>query len=244
MYTMDGRVAFSQINERGYLSIEGILNCLQDCCTFHSEDVGYTVRGLADAHRGWFVTSWQIQVTDLPAHGDCYVVRTMPTDVRGMIGERYFAVENPEGTHTYFRAKSLWVYMDTQKARPARIPEGMAEAYTIDPVPEGTWGSRKIALAENLEEVYHFQVSNWQLDTNHHMNNKRYVEQSSALLPPDFRLGGMRIEYKKQAVLGDVVHVKRADLPNGMQIQMLNDAGELYFVMDFYRSNEDEICSN
>ncbi|MBQ1640855.1 MAG: acyl-[Lachnospiraceae bacterium] len=239
MYRMDGRVAFSDINERGYLSIVGILDYLQDCCTFHSEDVGYPVERLKEEHRGWFVTSWQIKVHDLPKHGERIAVLTMPTQVRGMIGERYFLIQDAEGTHTYIEVKSLWVFMDTAQYKPTRAPEGMAEAFCLDEAPEGTWGPRKIALGENAKEVYTFTVANWQLDTNHHMNNKRYVEQAVTLLPPDFRIGGMRIEYKKQATLGDVVHVKQVELENGIQVWLCDDADDLYFIMDFYRNDEE-----
>ena len=239
MYQTQGRVGFSQINERGYLSMTGILDYLQDCCTFHSEDVGYRVEDLKRENRGWFVTSWIIKVHDLPKHGEYITVTTKPTQARGMLGERYFTIDSAEGDHCYIEVKSLWVYMDTEHYRPARVPEGMAEAFGLGEVPDGEWGSRKIALAEEAEEVYCFEVANWQLDTNHHMNNKRYVEQSVALVPQDFRVGGMRIEYKKQATLGDVIHVKRAALADGIQIQLCDDAGELYFVMDFYRSKED-----
>ena len=239
MYRMDGRVAFSQINERGYLSTVGILDYLQDCCTFHSEDVGYPVEDLVRQHRGWFVTSWQIKVHDLPKHGERIVIRTLPTLARGMLGERFFFIDNADESHTFIEVKSLWVYMDTEQYKPVRVPDGMAEAYALDPVPEGEWGSRKISLATDVAEVYDFEVANWQLDTNHHMNNKRYVEQALMLLPSDFRIGGMRIEYKKQATLGDRIHVRQGMLDNGMQVQLCDDTGELYFVMDFYRSNEE-----
>ena len=111
MYQTQGRVAFSQINERGYLSMVGILDYLQDCCTFHSEDVGFRVEDLVRAHRGWFVTSWQIKVHDLPKHGEYITVRTIPTQARGMIGERFFTIDAAEGDHCYIEAKSLWVFV-------------------------------------------------------------------------------------------------------------------------------------
>ena len=39
-YKLEGRVRYSEIGEKGYLSLPGILNYFQDCCTFHSESVG------------------------------------------------------------------------------------------------------------------------------------------------------------------------------------------------------------
>ena len=40
MYCFDSRVRYSETDERGRLSLTGILNYLQDCSTFQSEDLG------------------------------------------------------------------------------------------------------------------------------------------------------------------------------------------------------------
>ncbi len=40
MYTFTSRVRFSETDENGKLSLAGIMNYLQDCSVFHSEDVG------------------------------------------------------------------------------------------------------------------------------------------------------------------------------------------------------------
>ena len=43
------------------------------------------------------------------------------------------------------------------------------------------------------------------IDTNHHVNNGQYVQMAMELLPDDFRISQMRAEYKKAALLGDMV---------------------------------------
>ena len=39
MYTFDSRVRYSETDEEGNLSVVGIMNYLQDCSTFQSEDL-------------------------------------------------------------------------------------------------------------------------------------------------------------------------------------------------------------
>ena len=46
------------------------------------------------------------------------------------------------------------------------------------------------------------------LDTNRHVNNAQYVAIARELLPVDFALGELRVEYRKAAVLGDVMYPK------------------------------------
>lgn len=39
-YSFDGRIRYSEIGEDGCLTLPGVLNYFQDCCTFHSESIG------------------------------------------------------------------------------------------------------------------------------------------------------------------------------------------------------------
>ena len=53
-------------------------------------------------------------------------------------------------------------------------------------------------------------VARHHLDTNHHVNNAQYVEIAREFLP-ELKIGEIRVEYKKAAVLGDVItpHISR-----------------------------------
>ena len=51
MYTFTSRVRFSETDENGKLSLAGIMNYLQDCRVFHSEDVGNRTDVLNKRHR-------------------------------------------------------------------------------------------------------------------------------------------------------------------------------------------------
>lgn len=57
-------------------------------------------------------------------------------------------------------------------------------------------------------------VGKHHIDTNHHVNNAQYVEIAREVLPDHFEVSELRIEYKKAAVLGDIVmpHVSRTDV--------------------------------
>ena len=63
MYQMDARVRYSEVDETHRIKLESVLDYFQDCCTFHSEDVGggleflkgqkrVAVSFLADRHKG------------------------------------------------------------------------------------------------------------------------------------------------------------------------------------------------
>ena len=79
MYALHSRVRYSEADEKGRLSVSGIMNYLQDCCTMQAEDLGVGLSYLAEHHIGWFVTSYQIKLLkEMPMVGESIVVKTWP----------------------------------------------------------------------------------------------------------------------------------------------------------------------
>ena len=234
MYFYKTRIRYSEVGGDGRLTIVGLVNHLQDCATFHSEDTGFGLQWLMERHHGWFVTSYHIRMEDMPMMGEEVIVSTFPVSVRGMIGERHYTVTSADGKHMYARAKSIWVYMDIAESKPSRIPDGMAEAYGKDEPPtDEDWGSRKIRQMEDREPVYDFTVSHLFIDSNHHMNNAYYIEAARKALPDDASVNDIRIEYRSPAKLGDTVHVELAKDGEKSQVFLLSDDGTVYSVVEF-----------
>ena len=79
--------------------------------------------------------------------------------------------------------------------------------YELSPKLEMKYSPRKIAVpdagGEAAEEI---TVRLHHLDTNQHMNNAQYVHFAVMYLPAEAEIRELRVEYKKQAMLGD--HIK------------------------------------
>ena len=69
MYTFNSRVRYSETDEGGCLSVSGIINYMQDCSTFQSEDCGVGVGYLEASHKAWLLSSWQIMIDRYPGLG-------------------------------------------------------------------------------------------------------------------------------------------------------------------------------
>ena len=64
-YSFESRVRFSEIGEDGCLTLPGVLDYFQDCCTFHAESVGLGGDVLKARDRAWVLSSWQVIVDDI-----------------------------------------------------------------------------------------------------------------------------------------------------------------------------------
>ncbi len=234
MYQMRGRVRYSEIDTKGNLTIAALINYLQDACTFDSEDAGVGLSYLRAHGWGWYITNWQIELHTLPRLGDEIVVSTWVYRFQGMFAYRNFTLTDADG-HAHVRANSIWLLMDLENVRPVRIPKELMDAQPSDPPIERDWGGRKIALASGLEEKNTLTVAPLHLDTNFHMNNEHYIEIARDVLPKSEKIFEIATEYKKAALLGDVLHIRRAKKDDETwQVQICGeDEADIFAVVDF-----------
>lgn len=207
MYQFDSRVRYSEVNSEKELTLPALLDYLQDCCTFQSEQLSIGVDYLAREQVAWVLSSWEIEILRSPEFGERIRVKTWPYYFKGFYGYRNFLIEDANG-EALAKANSVWVFMDTCRMRPARIPETITKIYDKElgePL-AGTWSERKIAVPEGGEEREPVQVARFHIDTNHHMNNGKYIQVAEEYLPAGYQVVGLRAEYKKAAVLGDMLY--------------------------------------
>lgn len=221
MYEMKSRVGFSQVDEKLTLPLGGIINLLQDCATFHSQDTGYTTQWLVSQHRGWFVTDWQVRIHKAPAMGENVTVRTYPYKARGALASRYFTITDWDET-PFVTANSLWVYMDLDRGTPVRAPEEMMKAYAPGAAPTESFGSRKISFDGRIETVSTLTADDSMIDSNGHVNNGKYIQLAESALRSEGRYDFYRIEYKNQAHSGDTLLLRRG-LKDGRVLVEITD---------------------
>ena len=232
MYTWDSRVRFSEIGEDKRLTLDGILNYFQDSSTFHSEDVGNGMDVVENLHRVWVLSAWQIVVEEYPRIGERIKLGTWPYDFNRLFGGRNFIMYNEEGKVLAY-ANTLWTYLNSDNGRPARIEEEVLEKYTLEPKYDMEYADRKIALPDQMEAKNSFPVEVYHLDTNHHVNNGQYVKMAGAYLPQGFEIAQMRAEYKKSALLGDIICPKVYQDDKKVIVSLDDEAGSAYTVVEF-----------
>ena len=231
-YQFESRVRYSEVDVWQNMTLNGIINYFQDCTTFHSEDIGLGIEYLKEKHRAWILSSWQIIVDRLPKFGEKITVQTWAYGFKAFYGDRNFALLDAEGKKVAV-ANSLWVFLDTETGRPVKPDAEELEAYTIEEKLDMEYAARKIAIPKELVEKERFSVLRHQLDTNHHVNNGQYVQMAQEFLPEGFQIRQMRAEYKKAAVLHDVilpmVHIGKGSCT----VALCNEERKPYAVIEF-----------
>lgn len=227
MYSFQTRVRYSECNTKSEASLTALLDYLQDCCTFQSEQLGVGVDYLGDHHVAWILSSWQIDVLRYPKLGEQITIYTWPYDFKGFYGFRNFKIEDASG-ETILKANSIWVFLDTQTGKPARPSQEMIDKYPSEPQLDMEYLDRKLPILPDGENRSKVRVPHYFIDTNHHVNNAKYILIGEEALPEGFVVHRIRAEYKKAAVLGDVICPEVVVEPDRVGVKLCDEGGESY----------------
>lgn len=231
MYTFESRVRYSEVGEDGRMTLQSLLDYFQDCSTFHSEDIGLGVDYFKQIHQVWLLSAWQICVNRYPNVCEKIVIGTAPYEFRGFVGCRNFEMKTMEGEVLAY-ANSIWSLMDTNKMVPAKPNEKMLAGYVLEDKYPMDYAPRKIAVPADGRREEPFTVKSHHLDTNHHVNNGQYVRMAMDYVPEKFEVRQLRVEYKKQAVLGDEINPVVCSTDEAYVISLNKEDGKPYCIVE------------
>lgn len=231
MYSYDGRIRYSETDSEGRLTITSLLNYFQDCSTFHSEDLGLGVGYLKERRLAWVLSFWQIVVEQYPVLGQKVSVATAPYEFKGFLGYRNFAMRAQDGSFLA-KANSMWSLLDTDTWKPVQPPQEMMDGYKLEQRLSMEYAPRKILIPEDAQAREPIVVKKHHLDTNHHVNNGQYVTMAMEYLPESYAVSQLRVEYKKQAFLDDILYPFVAAERGKYVVILKDEEGKPYVIVE------------
>ncbi|MBR4027373.1 MAG: hypothetical protein IKJ01_07450 [Lachnospiraceae bacterium] len=232
MYELNGKVRYSEIDTSSTLTYSGLMNYFQDCSAFHSETLQVGLRYLEQHNMTWVLSFWQICINKLPNFGDKIIVQTWPYKMQGLYGMRNFSMNNRKGERLAY-ANSIWVLVDVTTGRPIRLTDDIHAFYPDEPQLEMEYCDRKISIPKEYEEKQPILVQKYFIDTNQHVNNEKYVMIAQEFVPQDFKIREIRAEYKKAAILNDVLFPRVTIEQDSVTVMLGDENGKPYATILF-----------
>ena len=233
IFSMDGKIRYSEVDEDGKLTVGALVNYLQDSTMFHSESLGGGLKILKENNEGWFLYSWQIDIEKIPELYENITVHTNPYEFKGFFGGRNFRIENEAGEDMVV-ANSIWIFMDIATQTPKRVyPEISAIYEPLLPKLDMEYTSRKIKMPEKFDALEAVRVDYSQIDTNHHVNNSQYIVTAMKAAGLRQMPKRIRAEYKKAAVLDDVFYPYVNKDSDKYTVDLRNAEGESFATVTF-----------
>ncbi len=231
MYSFESRIRYSEVDSELNLTYFDLVNYMQNCSCFHSDDEEVGVAYLAPRGLGWFVTTYEIHINRMPRYSERVKICTWPYQVRGMMARRMYAIYS-DSDELLMYADSLWVLMDLEKHRPARLTQEIILAYPADAaLPEFEFSKKKLNYNGNGKLAGKFKVTQNHIDTNNHMNNSYYIDVTRRFLPEEC-FNSIYVNYKKAAILFDELDVYLVELESGYQVVLMK-GDEIYTIVEY-----------
>lgn len=239
MYTFDSRVRYSETDENGELTPLAMINYLQDCSTFQSENLGVGIAWLREWKRAWLLNSWKILIDRTPLMGEPIQIGTFAHGFKGIYGYRHFFIKDAAGAFCV-RADSIWFLCNTETMTPVKAEEEFTAPYlNADGIDLGMDEiKRKLRLPEGLRLLGKMPVMRHHLDTNHHVNNAQYVNialEAAGICRPS----EIQAEYRRAAVLGDELFIfSGPDGAGGTAVSICSGDQKPYAIIKFPNAAE------
>lgn len=232
MYSYNERIGFSRVGENDCLTLGGLVDYFQDSSNFHSEDLGIGVEALMKSNHCWILLSWQIVINEMPKSSERVIIKTWPHCFKGFLGERNYTMEKEDGRVLAY-ANAIWTYADINTGKPQRVSEEVCGKYAVHSPYPMEYAPRKIKLPENMKLLGEHYVTRSVIDTNHHMNNSRYVYFGMDYLPSNKKVEQFRVEYRQASRLGEKLLMYGVETENGLYLSLQNETGEIKTAMEF-----------
>lgn len=232
MYQFKSRVRFSEVDSHLHMTLPSVINYFQDCSTFHSDSIGQGIETMMNEGHAWILSSWQIIINRYPKFGEEITISTWAHGWKAFFGFRNFKMEDADGNILAY-SNTNWIYMNIRTGRPERIPKEVSDLYSCEPAIPMEEASRKISPVADGTAIAPIAVHKYDIDSNNHVNNERYVPMAMECLPDNVTIHQLRVEYRNSAVYGDTIYPVYQQTGDTFKVSLNDKDGNPYAIAEF-----------
>ena len=232
MYEMNIEIPFTRTGADGLLRLPDAVGLMMDCCQFQEYQEAEFCRFLRENNIAIFLLSIQIDILRFPRFREQVRSRVKIYGCKSIYGLRSLTIHDHAGNLCMIaNATGAFVDLKNQKAikfNPADLPIKFDEAEKMECL------SRKIPIPPGGGSMdADWRVTPSVVDYNGHLTSHVYFALASDSLPEDFCFNRVRMEYKKQAKINDVITPEVFLTGSTAVVNMLNKHGESLATAEF-----------
>jgi len=200
---------YFEMNKFGEASSATILTLLEETAADHCYSINHSLYDLEDQNIGWVLLSGVMTMDRYPRYKEKIIIRTWLSSYSLVKGIRENLIYDEQGT-IIGRAKGLWVFFDIKRRRPVQITDAIKEKWSFCKEESINYDiSRKIAAIDSATYIKEFNVNRFDVDTNEHVNNLRYLQWMIESIPSEimdnYYLHSIDGRFVSEAQYGDTI---------------------------------------
>jgi len=167
---------YFEMNKFGEASSTTILTLLEETAADHCYSINHSLYDLEKQNVGWVLLSGIMQMDRYPAYKEKITIRTWLSAYSTVKGFRENIIYDEQG-RVIGKAKGLWLFFDINKRRPIPIFDVFKEKWSFCKEECIQYDvTKKIAAIDSSIHTKEFKVGRFDVDTNQHVNNIRYLQ--------------------------------------------------------------------
>ena len=232
MFSLNYKVTTSTCDSEGRLKLYSALQMMQDCSEMWIDSEPEVKDYFTRENMAQLLASRQVEIMRVPSFKEELRVTTSVYGMKPMFGFRNTFIYDEKGKPCY-KTWSMGAFVDKSNGKLKRVDDTVANFLLIEPQLEMNYKDRRIILPREggalLEPI---KVLRADIDYNTHLNNANYIRIAMELLPEDFEIKGLRVEYRVAAKMGDTLVPTLFDM-EGDIIVSLSVGNEVSAIMEF-----------
>ena len=232
MYNVNYKVTTSTCDSEGRLKLYSALQMMQDCSELWIDSEPGVKQYFAEQNMAQLLASRQVEVIRVPEYKEELTVTSTVYGMKPMFGFRNTFIYDAEGNPCY-KTWSMGAFVDKSNGKLKRVDDATIASMTLEPQLEMNYKDRHIILSKaDGREFEPIKVLRADIDYNKHLNNANYIRMAMELLPEDFDVKGLRVEYRVPAKLGDQLIPTVFQIEGGI-IVSLSIGSEISAIIEF-----------
>ena len=222
-------IGYSDVDCNNKCKLSRILDILQNTAVIHGDLVNFGTAGMMEQQKAWLVISLKVRILKYPVADREVEITTWSRGVKGVGAKRGYEILDLDG-NSLVLCDSSWALYDLKEQKLISPPQSMIDAYgKIDRDPFDGEKQAKIHDNDIVENEMTMKIGKRDIDTNHHVNNARYLDYIMEVMPDDLEFNTFECSYKKQIKYGETINVSYGD----KIARIKNEQGETCFIIRF-----------
>ena len=256
MYSLTYKVTTSTCDSEGKLKLYSALQMMQDCSEMWIDSEPGVKQYFTEQNMAQLLATRQVEIVRVPEYKEELTVTTSVYGMKPMFGFRNTFIYDAQGKPCY-KTWSMGAFVDKTAGKLKRVDDATIQSMTLEPQLEMNYKDRRIILPKGRSSESHpslledgrvateldkvkdggevlepIKVLRADIDYNKHLNNANYVRMAMELLPEDFVVSGLRVEYRVAAKLGDCLTPTIYKIADGIIIS-LSIGSEVSAIIEF-----------
>jgi medium-chain acyl-[acyl-carrier-protein] hydrolase len=225
LFEQEYLIHYYEVDYKKRVLVTSLMNFLNDVAMRQSEQLGVGVDYLRQKNGIWVIYKWDIKIYKYPMFNEKITVKTAPHSFRKFYAYRKFEMLD-KNKEKLVSANSVWLFVNTKKKRPIKIPKYMYEAYRVSQDFDEPLEIGEIGQPSSFDMQKPFNVRYSDIDTNGHVNNVKYAAWSLETVPLDiiqnYAMTNLKIAYLKETTYGKTIKALTQILSKGEKVTSLH----------------------